>query len=112
MGDLETTAQFDPEVAQTPEIGLCCVHSSPLQLPNLNIPAIMPEMNYGYGSTVPPAELISELTVLCVGVGGGLEALQFAYLSRRVAEVIAATRSTAMRLAAARNLKLAAEPNP
>ena len=47
MGYLETTAQFYiySEVAQTPEIGLCCVQISPLQLPHLNIPEIMQEMN-------------------------------------------------------------------
>jgi ubiquinone/menaquinone biosynthesis C-methylase UbiE len=112
MGYLETTAQFYTEVAQTPEIGLCCVQSSPLQLPNLNIPEIMQEMNYGCGSTVHPSELINQPTVLYVGVGGGLEALQFAYFSRRVSGVIAVDPVAAMRLAAAQNLKLAAESNP
>jgi hypothetical protein len=112
MGDLETTAQFYTEVAQTPEIGLCCVQSSPLQLPDLNIPKIMQEMNYGCGSTVHPSELINQPTVLYVGVGGGLEALQFAYFSRRIAGVIAIDPVAAMRLAASQNLKLAAESNP
>jgi predicted double-glycine peptidase len=51
MGYLETTAQFYTEVAQTPEVGLCCVQRSSLQLPDLNIPEIMQEMNYGCGST-------------------------------------------------------------
>jgi hypothetical protein len=59
MGYLETTAQFYAQVAQTPEVGLCCVQSSPLQLPGLNIPEVMHEMNYGCGSTVHPAELIN-----------------------------------------------------
>jgi ubiquinone/menaquinone biosynthesis C-methylase UbiE len=111
MGYLETTAQFYTEVAQTPEVGLCCVQSSPLQLPDLNIPEIMQEMNYGCGSTVHPSELINQPTVLYVGVGGGLEALQFAYFSRRVAGVIAIDPVAEMRFAAARNLKLAAESN-
>ena len=89
MGYLETAADFYSEVAQTPEIGLCCVQSTPLQLPGLHIPEIMQEMNYGCGSTVHPSELIDEPTVLYVGVGGGLEALQFAYFSRRAGGVIA-----------------------
>jgi hypothetical protein len=112
MGYLETTTQFYTEVAKTPEIGLCCVQSHPLQLPDLNIPEIMQEMNYGCGSTVHPSELINQPTVLYVGVGGGLEALQFAYFSRRVAGVIAIDPVVEMRLAATRNLKLAAESNP
>jgi hypothetical protein len=82
MSYLETTAKFYSEVAQTPQVGLCCVQSSPLQLPGLKIPSQMQQMNYGCGTTVHPAELINEPTVLYVGVGGGLEALQFAYFSR------------------------------
>ena len=112
MGYLETAADFYSEVAQTPEIGLCCVQSTPLQLPGLNIPEIMQEMNYGCGSTVHPSELIDEPTVLYVGVGGGLEALQFAYFSRRVSGVIAIDPVAEMRDAAARNLNLAAASNP
>jgi ubiquinone/menaquinone biosynthesis C-methylase UbiE len=112
MTYLETTAQFYAEVAETPEVGLCCVQSSPLQLPGLAIPDIMYEMNYGCGSTVHPAELVNEPTVLYVGVGGGLEALQFAYFSRRVGGVIAIDPVAQMRSAAAHNLKLAAASNP
>ena len=112
MGYLETAADFYSEVAQTPEIGLCCVQSTPLQLPGLHIPEIMQEMNYGCGSTVHPSELIDEPTVLYVGVGGGLEALQFAYFSRRVGGTIAIDPVADMRDAAARNLNLAAESNP
>ena len=112
MGYLETVADFYSEVAQTPEVGLCCVQSTPLQLPGLHIPDIMQEMNYGCGSTVHPSELSDEPTVLYVGVGGGLEALQFAYFSRRVGGVIAVDPVAEMRDAAARNLNLAAESNP
>jgi hypothetical protein len=63
MGYLETAAQFYAEVAQTPEVGLCCVQSTPLQLPGLQIPEIMQEMNYVCGSTVHPTELVNEPTV-------------------------------------------------
>jgi hypothetical protein len=89
---LETTANFYTEVAQTPEVGLCCVQSSPLQLPGLKIPLQMQEMNYGCGTTVHPTELANDPTVLYVGVGGGLEALQFAYFSRQPGAVITVDR--------------------
>lgn len=108
---LETAAQFYNEVAQKPEIGLCCVQSSPLQLPGLKIPCQMQEMNYGCGTTVHPAELANDPTVMYVGVGGGLEALQFAYFSRRAGGVIAVDPVPAMRQAATRNLASAAEKN-
>lgn len=112
MSYLETTAKFYSEVAETPEVGLCCVQSTPLQLPGLKIPQEMQEMNYGCGTTVHSAELGHEPTVLYVGVGGGLEALQFAYFSRRPGGVIAVDPVSAMRQAASRNLQIAVEENP
>jgi SAM-dependent methyltransferase len=112
MTYLETAAEFYREVAQTPQVGLCCVQSSPLQLPGLKIPLPMQEMNYGCGTTVHPTELSNQPTVLYVGVGGGLEALQFAYFSRRVGAVIAIEPVAAMREAAQRNLEIAATENP
>ncbi len=112
MSYLKTTAEFYSEVAQTPQVGLCCVQSSPLRLPGLRIPDPMQQMNYGCGTTVHPAELTNEPTVLYVGVGGGLEALQFAYFSQRPGSVIAVEPVSAMREAATRNLELAAQENP
>ncbi|MDZ4874854.1 MAG: 2-methoxy-6-polyprenyl-1,4-benzoquinol methylase, mitochondrial [Chroococcidiopsis cubana SAG 39.79] len=112
MSYLETTAKFYSEVAETPQIGLCCVQSSPLQLPGLKIPLAMQEMNYGCGTTVHPTELANQPTVLYVGVGGGLEALQFAYFSRRPGAVIAVDPVAAMREAATRNLQAAVTENP
>lgn len=112
MTYLETAASFYSEVAQTPQVGLCCVQSSPLQLPGLKISAQMQEMNYGCGTTVHAAELANSPTVLYVGVGGGLEALQFAYFSRRPSGVIAVDPVEAMREAASRNLAIAAKDNP
>ncbi|AOW98959.1 methyltransferase type 11 [Moorena producens PAL-8-15-08-1] len=111
MTYLETTAEFYSEVAQTPQVGLCCVQSSPLQLPGLKIPPLMADMNYGCGTTVHPTELSNQPTVLYVGVGGGLEALQFAYFSQRPGGVIAVEPVEAMREAATRNLKIAAQDN-
>ncbi|WP_017319352.1 arsenosugar biosynthesis arsenite methyltransferase ArsM [Mastigocladopsis repens] len=112
MSYLETAAQFYSEVAQTPQVGLCCVQSTPLQLPGLRIPSQMQEMNYGCGTTVHPTELGNQPTVLYVGVGGGLEALQFAYFSRRPGAVIAVDPVAEMRQAATRNLEIAAQENP
>jgi ubiquinone/menaquinone biosynthesis C-methylase UbiE len=112
MTYLETTAEFYSQIAQTPEVGLCCVQSSPLQLPGLKIPAIMQEMNYGCGTTVQANELANFPTVLYVGVGGGLEALQFAYFARRSGGVIAVDPVAEMRQAAQRNLALAVLENP
>jgi SAM-dependent methyltransferase len=112
MSYLETTAEFYREAAEVPQVGLCCVQSSPLQLPGLSIPQQMQEMNYGCGTTVHPAELVNLPTVLYVGIGGGLEALQFAYFSRKPDAVIAIEPVAAMRKAAARNLALAAQENP
>jgi SAM-dependent methyltransferase len=111
MSYLETTAQFYSDVAETPEVGLCCVQSSPMHFPGLKIPSLMQEMNYGCGTTVHPNELAGEPTVLYVGVGGGLEALQFAYFSRRAEAVIAIDPVEAMREAAMRSLQSAAEKN-
>jgi SAM-dependent methyltransferase len=112
MTYLETAAQFYREVAETPQVGLCCVQSTPLQLPGLKVPLAMQEMNYGCGTTVHPTELANQPTVLYVGVGGGLEALQFAYFSRRPGAVIAVEPVAAMREAAIRNLEIAAQENP
>lgn len=111
MSYLQTAAEFYSEVAETPQVGLCCVQSSPLQLPGLKISSQMQEMNYGCGTTVHAAELVNEPTVLYVGVGGGLEALQFAYFSRRPGGVIAVDPVASMREAAARNLATAAQEN-
>jgi ubiquinone/menaquinone biosynthesis C-methylase UbiE len=112
MTYLESAAQFYSDVATTPDVGLCCVQSTPLKLPDLNVPVIMQEMNYGCGTTVHPAELGEHPTVLYVGVGGGLEALQFSYFSRSPGAIIAVDPVDAMRDAAARNLAIAAQDNP
>jgi len=112
MTYLDTAAQFYSEVAQTPEAGLCCVQSTPMHLPGLNIPLKMQQMNYGCGTTVHANELTNQPTVLYVGVGGGLEALQFAYFSRRAGAVIAVDPVASMREAAKENLEVAAKDNP
>lgn len=111
MTYLETTAQFYAEAAETPNVGLCCVQSAPLSLPGLHIPETMQAMNYGCGTTVHPDELSGSPSIAYVGVGGGLEALQFAYFSRRPGGVIAVEPVAEMRAAAQRNLQAAAALN-
>lgn len=112
MTYLETTAKFYAAAAEMPQTGLCCVQSTPLQLPGLKVPEIMQQMNYGCGTTVHPTELTDAATVLYIGVGGGLEALQFAYFCRRPGAVVAIDPVAEMRTAASRNLELAAASNP
>ena len=111
MSYLEAVADFYTEVAEIPDVGLCCVQSTPVQMPGLRVPKQMQAMNYGCGTTVHPAELTGEPTVLYIGVGGGLEALQFSYFSRRAKAVIAVDPVESMRTAAERNLLAAAEQN-
>jgi SAM-dependent methyltransferase len=48
----------------------------------------MQEMNYGCGSTVHPRDLVNDPKILYVGVGGGMELLQFSYFSRQKEGVI------------------------
>ncbi len=88
MSYLETTKNLYKEAALTPDVGLCCTTNAIGELPGLSIPTIMKEMNYGCGSTVHMSDLINEPTILYVGVGGGMELLQFSYFSRRKHGVI------------------------
>ncbi|MFZ4729550.1 MAG: arsenosugar biosynthesis arsenite methyltransferase ArsM, partial [Pseudanabaena sp.] len=111
MSYLETTAEFYAEAAKTPQVGLCCISTPPRQYPNLKIPQIIEQMNYGCGTTMHPTELRGNPTVLYIGVGGGLEALQFAYFCRRKGGVIAVDPVAAMREVAGHNLQLAAQEN-
>jgi SAM-dependent methyltransferase len=82
-----------------------------MAMPGLVIPTEMSEMNYGCGTTVSPRDIGSETTVLYVGVGGGMEALQFAYFTRRPGAVIAVDSVPEMLDKAAQNFEIAAEEN-
>jgi SAM-dependent methyltransferase len=88
MSYLETTKDVYKEAALTPDVGLCCTTNPVWELPGLQIPRIMQEMNYGCGSTVHPRDLVNSPKILYVGVGGGMELLQFAYFSRQKGGVI------------------------
>ncbi|MEM1305130.1 MAG: arsenosugar biosynthesis arsenite methyltransferase ArsM, partial [Planctomycetota bacterium] len=106
-----TVREVYRDAARQPAANLCCVPQAPRYLPGLVIPDIMYEMNYGCGTTVHLQDMRAEQTVLYVGVGGGLEALQLAYFARRPGGVVAIDPVEEMRDAARRNLELAAEQN-
>ncbi|HEY5689282.1 MAG TPA: arsenosugar biosynthesis arsenite methyltransferase ArsM [Yeosuana sp.] len=88
MSYLETTHNVYKEAALTPDIGLCCTTNPIWELPGLKIPKIMQEMNYGCGSTVHARDLTNNPKMLYVGVGGGMELLQFAYFNRQKGGVV------------------------
>lgn len=88
MSYLETTKNVYKEAALTPDIGLCCTTNPIWELPGLKIPKIMQEMNYGCGSTVHARDLTNNPKMLYVGVGGGMELLQFAYFNRQKGGVV------------------------
>ena len=71
----------------------------------------MQEMNYGCGSTVHPRDLVNNPKVLYVGVGGGMEVLQFAYFSRQKAGVIGIDIVDEMLVACNENLAVAENEN-
>jgi SAM-dependent methyltransferase len=85
---LETTENVYRDAALTPDVGLCCTTTPVWQLPELEMPKIMLEMNYGCGSTVNPRDLVNNPKTLYVGVGGGMELLQFSYFNRNIGGVI------------------------
>ncbi len=88
MDYLETTRIIYKKAAETPDVGLCCSTTPVWALPGLVIPKKMLEMNYGCGSTVHLRDLTNSPKILYVGVGGGMELLQFSYFNRRANGVI------------------------
>lgn len=109
---LETTKDVYREAALTPDVGLCCTTTPIWAFPGLDIPKKMQEMNYGCGSTVHPRDLINNPKVLYVGVGGGMELLQFAYFSRQKEGVIGVDVVDEMLEASAQNFLEAEQSNP
>lgn len=109
---LDTTRNVYKEAAENPQQGLCCTTTPVWQLPGLVIPKKMLEMNYGCGSTVNPRDLVNNPTILYVGVGGGMELLQFAYFSRRKGGVIGVDVVDEMLQACDENLREAEKLNP
>lgn len=108
---LETTKNVYKEAAENPQVGLCCTTTPIWQLPGLSIPSKMLEMNYGCGSTVNPRDLANKPKILYVGVGGGMELLQFSYFSRQPEGVIGVDVVDEMLIACKKNFKEAESLN-
>lgn len=108
---LDTVKDVYRKAAEEPDVGLCCTTSPIWQLPGLNMPGKMLEMNYGCGTTVHPRDLVAEPTILYVGVGGGMELLQFSYFSRRPGGVIGVDAVPEMLQASAVNFVEAEKQN-
>jgi SAM-dependent methyltransferase len=100
------------EAALKPQEGLCCTTTPVWQLPELAIPKKMLAMNYGCGSTVHPRDLAGNPRLLYVGVGGGMELLQFAYFSRQPGSVVGLDVVDEMLTACRGNLREAEQLNP
>lgn len=109
---LETTKDVYKTAAETPDVGLCCTTTPVWKLPELDMPDIMLQMNYGCGSTVNPRDLADNPNILYIGVGGGMELLQFAYFSRKKGGVIGVDVVDEMLAASANNFKEAEKLNP
>lgn len=112
MSYLETTKDVYKQAAITPDVGLCCTTNPIWTLPGLKIPKIMQEMNYGCGTTVHPRDLVRNPKMLYVGVGGGMELLQFSYFNREKGGVIGVDVVNEMIEACKKNFKEAEELNP
>lgn len=112
MSYLDATNELYTNAAITPDIGLCCTTTPVWQLPGLDIPQIMLSMNYGCGSTVNPRDLVNDPKVLYVGVGGGMELLQFSYFNRNKGGVIGVDVLDEMLDASKKNFVEAEKLNP
>lgn len=112
MSYLETTKKVYKEAAENPNVGLCCTTTPVWQLPGLDIPVKMQQMNYGCGSTVHPRDLVHNPKILYAGVGGGMELLQFAYFSRQQGGVIGVDVVDEMITACNENFTEAEKLNP
>ena len=67
----------------------------------------MQEMNYGCGSTVHARDLSNNPKMLYVGVGGGMELLQFSYFNRQKGGVVGVDVVDEMLEASKQNFKVA-----
>lgn len=111
MNYLEATNDLYKEAALTPDVGLCCTTNPIWELPGLKIPKIMQEMNYGCGSTVHARDLSNNPKMLYVGVGGGMELLQFSYFNREKGGVIGVDVVDEMLEASRQNFEIAEKEN-
>ena len=112
MSYLNATNDLYKEAALTPDVGLCCTTTPVWAFPELEMPEIMLDMNYGCGSTVNPRDLVKNPKILYVGVGGGMELLQFAYFSRQKGGVTGVDVVDEMLEASRKNFVEAEKMNP
>lgn len=112
MSYLKTTHDVYKEAALTPDVGLCCTTNPIWELPGLKIPKIMQEMNYGCGSTVHTRDLTNSPKMLYVGVGGGMELLQFSYFNREKGGTLGIDVVDEMLEASRKNFEEAEKMNP
>jgi SAM-dependent methyltransferase len=112
MSYLDATHDLYKEAALSPDVGLCCTTNPIWELPGLKIPTIMQEMNYGCGSTVHARDLTNNPKTLYVGVGGGMELLQFSYFNRQRNGVVGIDVVDEMLEASRTNFKEAEILNP
>ena len=108
---LQTAENIYKDAAENPDVGLCCTTTPIWSLPGLIIPKKMLEMNYGCGSTVHPRDLVNKPTILYVGVGGGMELLQFCYFNQREGGIIGVDAVDEMLLACKENFVEAEKVN-
>ena len=111
MNYLDATNDLYKQAALTPDVGLCCTTTPIWKFPGLEIPMIMQEMNYGCGSTISAQDLINNPKILYVGVGGGMELLQFSYFSRQIGGVIGVDVVDEMLEASRQNFLIAEQQN-
>ncbi len=112
MSYLKATHKLYKDAALSPDVGLCCTTNPVWELPGLKIPGIMQEMNYGCGTTVHARDLANNPKTLYVGVGGGMELLQFSYFNREKGGVVGVDVVDEMLKACERNFKEAEALNP
>jgi SAM-dependent methyltransferase len=112
MSYLDATHDLYKEAALSPDVGLCCTTNPIWELPGLKIPMIMQEMNYGCGSTVHARDLTNNPKTLYVGVGGGMELLQFSYFNRQKNGVVGIDVVDEMLEASRKNFEEAEALNP
>ncbi|MFV8357702.1 arsenosugar biosynthesis arsenite methyltransferase ArsM [Flavobacterium sp. XS1P32] len=108
---LDATVNLYRDAALTPDVGLCCTTTPIWKFPGLEIPKIMQEMNYGCGSTISAQDLINNPKILYVGVGGGMELLQFSYFSRQKGGVVGVDVVDEMLEASRQNFIIAEQEN-
>lgn len=112
MSYQQTIDDLYRNAATSPMMSLCCVSQAQANLPGLVIPETMLEMNYGCGTAAQLGRITASDKILYIGVGGGMELLQLAWMNRAADGVIGIDRVPEMLAKAADNLIKATRLNP